>query len=141
MLVLVIAAAGIAAVGPRLFSQFESGLEQRFAFWRTSLSIFASNPIAGTGLETYPAHFTAHRPLSHAIEYEKVLSDSPHSVPLGLLSGGGLLLTVTYWTLMAVILRSGVRAVRGAITIGPTHAAINCNLIQALIRTSILTLT
>ena len=29
----------------------------------------------------------------------------------------------------------------GAITIGPTHAAINCNLIQALIGTSILTLT
>ena len=118
MFALAVAAGGIVAVGGRVFNQFESGLEQRFAFWRTSLSIFSSNPIVGTGLETYPAHFTAHRPLSHAVQYERVLSDSPHSVPLGLLSGGGLLLAITYWALMAVILRSGVRAVRRAVGAG-----------------------
>jgi len=117
ILAVAVAAAVVATVGGRVLNQFESGLEQRFSFWRTSLSIFVSNPIVGTGLETYPAHFTAHRPLSHAVRYEFVLSDSPHSVPFGLLSGGGLLLTVTYWALMAVILWFGVRAVRG--TVGP----------------------
>ena len=106
--------AGAVLFGSRVLDQIGSGLEQRFAFWRTSLSIFASNPIVGTGLETYPAHFTAHRPLSHAMEYEFVLSDSPHSVPLGLLSGGGLLLALTYLAIMTVIFWAGLRAVRHA---------------------------
>jgi hypothetical protein len=110
--VLVTVTVGGVLVGGRVLDQLESGLEQRFAFWRTSLSIFASNPLVGTGLETYSAHFTAHRPLSHAIQYEYVLSDSPHSVPLGLLSGGGLLLAVAYAGLMMVILWAGVRAAR-----------------------------
>lgn len=105
-------AAGAVLFGSRVLEQLGSGLEQRFAFWRTSLSIFASNPIVGTGLETYPAHFTAHRPMSHALQYEYVLSDSPHSVPLGLLSGGGMLLTAAYMGLMVVILKAGVRAIR-----------------------------
>ncbi|MBT7124699.1 MAG: hypothetical protein HN899_06010, partial [Gemmatimonadales bacterium] len=98
--------------GSRVLDQLGSGLEQRTAFWRTSLSIFASSPIVGTGLETYPAHFTAHRPMSHAVQYEFVLSDSPHSVPLGLLSGGGLVLATAYAVLMAVVIGAGVRAIR-----------------------------
>jgi len=105
---------GIAAFGGRILEQIEGGLEQRLAFWKTSLSIFVSNPIAGTGLETYRSHFMSHRPLDHAIQHEFVLSDSPHSVPLGLLSGGGLLLAGAYVALMVVILRVGVRAVRQA---------------------------
>lgn len=113
-LALVAVSVGGVLFGGRILGELGSGLEQRFAFWRTSLSIFASNPIVGTGLETYPAHFTAHRPLSHAMEYEFVLSDSPHSVPLGLLSGGGLLLALTYLAIMTVIFWAGLRAVRHA---------------------------
>jgi len=112
ILVLAVMAAGVVLFGSRVLDQLGSGLEQRFAFWRTSLSIFASNPIVGTGLETYPAHFTAHRPMSHAVQYEFVLSDSPHSVPLGLLSGGGLVLATAYAVLMAVVIGAGVRAIR-----------------------------
>jgi hypothetical protein len=114
ILVLAVMAAGVVLFGSRVLDQLGSGLEQRFAFWRTSLSIFASSPIVGTGLETYSAQFTAHRPLSHAMEYEFVLSDSPHSVPLGLLSGGGLLLALTYLATMTVIFWAGLRAVRYA---------------------------
>ncbi len=111
-LALAAVAAGAILFGSRIIDQLGSGLEQRIAFWRTSLSIFASSPIVGTGLETYPAHFTAHRPMSHAVQYEFVLSDSPHSVPLGLLSGGGLVLATAYAVLMAVVIGAGVRAIR-----------------------------
>ncbi len=111
-LALVAVAAGAVLFGSRVIDQLGSGLEQRIAFWRTSLSIFASSPIVGTGLETYPAHFTAHRPMSHAVQYEFVLSDSPHSVPLGLLSGGGLVLATAYAVLMVVVVGAGVRATR-----------------------------
>ena len=109
---LVVVAAGATFFGSKIVEQFESGLDQRLVFWRTSFSIFSSNPIVGKGLETYSAHFTAHRSLSHAIEHEFVLSDSAHSVPMGMLSGGGVLLAATYLALLAVILWAGIRAVK-----------------------------
>jgi len=109
---LVVVATGVTFFGSRIFDQLESGLDQRLTLWRTSFSIFSSNPIIGTGLETYSAHFTAHRPLSHAIEHEFALSDSAHSVPIGMLSGGGILLAGAYLALLAVILRAGIQAVR-----------------------------
>ena len=109
---LVVVATGVTFFGSRIIDQLESGLDQRLTLWRTSFSIFSSNPIIGTGLETYSAHFTAHRPLSHAIEHEFALSDSAHSVPIGMLSGGGILLAGAYLALLAVILRAGIQAVR-----------------------------
>ena len=52
--------------------------------------------------------------MGHALEYEHVLSDSPHSVPAGILSGGGLVLTGTYLSVLLVVGYFGVQAVRKA---------------------------
>jgi len=114
-IVLVAVTAGAVLFAGRILDQLESGFEQRLEFWKVSLSIFRASPLVGTGLETYPAFFTSHRSIEHAVSWETVLSDSPHSVPLGLLSGGGLLLTVAYASLAVVVGNFGVRAVRGAV--------------------------
>jgi len=105
----------VARLGGKLVDELVSGLDQRTAFWQTAVSIFRSSPIIGTGLETYVSHFTAHRPLDHAVEWETVVSDSPHSVPLGLLSGGGVFLLLSYLMLTAVVLSFGVQAVRQSV--------------------------
>ncbi len=101
----------VLVAGSRIADELRSGLGHRVEFWRTSLSIFREHPILGTGLETYSAYFTLHRPISHAVEWEFVLSDSPHSVPLGLLSGGGLLVAGTYAALVGLIGWIGYRTV------------------------------
>ena len=101
----------VLVAGSRIADELRAGLGQRTEFWRTSLSIFREHPMLGTGLETYQAYFTMHRPISHAVEWEFVLPDSPHSVPLGLLSGGGLLVTGTYAVLVGLIGWIGYRAV------------------------------
>ena len=98
----------------RIVEQVESGLDQRVEFWKVSLSIFKDSPLTGRGLETYPTYFAAHRSVDHAVNYEKLLSNSPHSVPLGILSGGGLVLAATYLAVLMVIGYFGVRAVRRA---------------------------
>ncbi len=100
-----------ALLGDRIIEEISSGLTQRLEFWRVSASIFRSSPLVGTGLETYPAFFTSHRSLSHAVSWETVLSDSPHSVPLGILSGGGLVLAVCYAALVLTVGYFGGRAV------------------------------
>ena len=112
---LVAAVAGIciatALLGDRILDEINSGLTQRLEFWKVSASIFRSSPLVGTGLETYPAFFTSHRSKSHAVNWETVLSDSPHSVPLGILSGGGLVLAISYVSLVLTIGYFGRRAV------------------------------
>lgn len=113
---LAVGMAGLSAVvfRSRILEQVESGLDQRTAFWKTALSIFSSSPVFGTGLETYLSHFASHRPVEHAVKFERVISDSPHSVPLGMFSGGGLLLGLSYASLALVVGYLGVRAVVGS---------------------------
>lgn len=104
--------AGFFLFGSRIVGELESGLRHRSEFWRVGLSLFSESPIVGMGLETYQEFFTSYRSVDHAVNWETVLSDSPHSVPIGILSGGGLFLALAYAALMAVILWSGIRAVR-----------------------------
>ena len=112
-------AIGAVAVGGLLFwdkiaDEVASGLEQRVEFWKVSLSIFRESPLVGRGLETYLTYFTTYRSADQAVHWESLLSDSPHSVPLGFLSGGGLVLAVAYLTVLLVIGYFGVRAIRVA---------------------------
>ena len=103
-----------ALLARRIAEGIEEGLEGRIDFWKAALSIFRTNPLLGTGPETFFAHFAAHRPVEHAVEWELVTSDSAHSVPLGILSGGGLVLATAYLFIIAVIGYFGVQAIRGA---------------------------
>ena len=112
-------AVGLVAVGVvgvlfrnRIGEELASGLGQRSEFWRASLSIFRESPLTGRGLETYSSYFAAHRSVEHAVQWESLLVDSPHSVPLGILNGGGLVLAITYLAILLVIGYFGVLAVR-----------------------------
>jgi len=97
--------------GRRLLDEAMSGLDQRVEYWKVSLSVFESSPLVGTGLETYRNYFTTHRSVEQAVEWETLLSNTPHSVPLSILSGGGVFLFVTYLAVLAVIGYYGVSAV------------------------------
>jgi hypothetical protein len=101
-----------ALFGGRLLDEASSGMEQRIEYWRASLSIFRSNPVVGTGLETYQSYFTAHRSAEWAVEWEMLLSNTPHSVPLSILGGGGVLLMLGYLAVLGVVGYFGFRAVK-----------------------------
>ena len=105
--------------GGRLVEEVRSGLDQRVEYWKVSLSIFQSSPIAGTGLETYPNYFVAHRSVEQAVNWELLLSNAPHSVPLSILSGGGIVLAGGYLAILATVAYYGVRAVRRSV--GPSR--------------------
>ena len=98
----------------RVVGGVDSGLSSRLEYWKVALSVFRGNPIVGTGLETYPNYFTAHRSIERAVTLETSHADSPHSVLLGILSGGGVVLAVTYIGILLVVGYYGVQAVRRA---------------------------
>lgn len=87
-----------------------SGFVERGDFWRAALSMFGDNPVLGTGFDTYGQHFLAERPVGHAIRLPFVQAESAHSVPLNLLSGGGLLVGLAWLT---IVLCTALALVRG----------------------------
>ena len=96
----------------RILDGVESGLSNRVEYWRVALSVFKTSPIVGTGLETYPNYFTAHRSIERAVSLETSHADSPHSVLLGILSSGGVILAIAYVGILLVVGYYGVQAVR-----------------------------
>jgi O-antigen ligase len=113
---------GVLATLPFLRAQLAQSLVERPDFWATALGIFADNPVLGTGLDTYGHLFLEYRPADHAIANGRGTTNAPHSVPLGMLSNGGLVLGLTYLVTVALV---GVALVRGAFrAVGPERVAL-----------------
>lgn len=90
---------------------------QRLQLWQAALSMWRESPLIGLGLDTYGYYFLPLRPAAHAAERGVAFADTPHSVPLGMLASGGLLVFAAYATFVlavGVVLVRGVRRSRGA---------------------------
>jgi hypothetical protein len=97
-------------VAPTVDEQLDQSLVERPAFWSVATQVFVDNPVVGTGPDTFRETFLANRPASHGVLVDRATADSPHSVPLGMLSGGGLLTSLPY---LAFVVLVGLAAVRG----------------------------
>ncbi len=93
-------------------TRLSGALGERWEFWRVALDMFADRPLTGLGLETFGTRFAELRSVEHAAVSPSHLSDSAHSVPFGLLAGGGLLVAVAYTVLVIVVGWAAVSAWR-----------------------------
>lgn len=82
---------------------------ERSAFYRASWKAFLNRPVSGFGLENFGEIFPTFRPSWHAQDLPSSLTNSPHSVFIGSLATGGLILFVGYVLLFSV---AGVRVVK-----------------------------
>lgn len=92
---------------------FGSQFGERAAFYRAGWSMFQTSPFVGVGLERYGRLFALHRPSWHARDLPGSLSSSAHSMWLGLLISGGLLLVLP---LLIVAGLSAFRSLKGALS-------------------------
>lgn len=79
------------------------GFIERGDFYRAAFGIWKSEPLFGSGLETFGYVFGEFRPASHAVNLESSRTSSAHSIFLGMFSNGGLILGVSYLVLMLVV--------------------------------------
>lgn len=86
-----------------------SNLDERRLLWSAGWKMFAERPVLGWGLSSYANNFARLRPAEHAERFGGFLSDSVHSVPFGLMIGGGAVLLLAYLSLQFVVLRVGLR--------------------------------
>lgn len=90
-------------------SGWNSGLAERGDFYRAAWSIFASNPVFGTGLESFGYFFTEYRPASHALRLEGSRTSSAHNIFLGMFANGGVVLGFAYLLLIASLVWLAVK--------------------------------
>ena len=96
------------------WGRIDRALGERMWFWEVGVRLFLERPLTGHGLETYGTRFAELRSMEHAAASPTHLSNSVHSVPLGLLLGGGLVLGVVYVAINGLAAWCGVRAIRRA---------------------------
>lgn len=82
--------ADLVSLGPRLW------------YWEAGLAMFRENPFFGVGLGMYPWQYTVYRSADSVRDLpEGIVADSPHSVPIGMLAEGGLVLAAAYLLFVA----------------------------------------
>lgn len=112
VIILVAAALLATRFGPVL----TSSLSERRYFWGAALGVFADHPALGTGLDAFRNYFTEYRAPEHGVLLGFDGADSPHSLPLGMLTGGGVPLAATY---LALVGYTGWTLVRGLLAAAP----------------------
>ena len=98
----------------RGWNRIDQALGERMWFWDVGVRLFLDRPLFGNGLETYGTRFAELRPTEHALVSPTHLTNTVHSVPLGLLLGGGLVLGAVYVAINGLAAWCGVRAIRRA---------------------------
>jgi putative inorganic carbon (HCO3(-)) transporter len=108
-----VAVAAAAKVGPAA-SLFTSGSGQaRGWYWESALTMFRHHPVVGVGLDHYGAYFRQVRPLAATRQLGgSEFSDAAHSVPLQMLSEGGLVLGLAYAAFVVLVALALVRGLR-----------------------------
>jgi hypothetical protein len=98
--------------GGRLVDAFTANFVQRTEFWSVGWDMFLRKPVLGHGLESFGDWFTRLRSAGHAVDHEALLTDSVHSVPLGILTGGGILVGLPYLAMLVLTATAAARSWR-----------------------------
>lgn len=113
---LTVAAGVLAGVGPGARVVAAGSLAARKWYWEAALAMWRQHPLTGVGLDRYGAYYRSVRPAEAAAVSN--YSDAAHSVPLHLLATGGLVVTVPYLVVVALVgwaLVTGLRRLDGEV--------------------------
>lgn len=81
-------------------------IERRGEWWRAALSMAAESPIVGNGPGTFALEHAQHRSERDVAEAGFSVERDPHSLPMSLVAGAGLLGALGYLALVAWVLRT-----------------------------------
>ena len=78
----------------------------RANFWLAGMRQFFSHPLLGVGPDQYGNHYEAHRTLSDAKAYERIISNDAHAASVQTLATLGILGTLALLFFLALLIRS-----------------------------------
>lgn len=89
---------------------WRDGMRERRYFFRAAISGVSDRPLFGFGLDSFGKYFNLYRPREHALRLENSWTSSVHSVPLGLLFSGGILLFGFFLAVVVTTLRVAIKS-------------------------------
>jgi len=103
---------GILNIGPLASILSKASLEARRLYWEAAIRLLGQHPFLGVGLDGYGDWYRRGRSIEAAQNNSGLISDSAHSVPLDIASGGGFPLLLIYLALIFLTVASIVKVVR-----------------------------
>lgn len=111
VLVVTVAVLGLGGRGPLAPQLDDVGREQRLEFWHAAWEMIADDPATGFGFDRFGAYYRTYRSEEAALQFGITqTADEPHSVPLGMLVSGGVVLGAAY---LAFVVAVGLALIRG----------------------------
>ena len=104
-----VAAAAIALTVAGAFTDSDvipESIERRGEWWTAALSMASESPVVGNGPATFALEHAQHRSLRDVAEAGFSVEGDPHSLPMSLVAGAGLLGALGYLALVAWLVRT-----------------------------------
>ena len=102
---------GMLQKGPFSGLLYKPSVSVRGYYWDAAIEMFKDKPFIGVGIDQYGQYFKLFRDVQYPLNYGfELTSTNAHSIPLQLLSTGGLFVGVAYVFMMIAIAFIGVKS-------------------------------
>jgi hypothetical protein len=116
--------AGILNIGPLADVLYKSSLQARGFYWRAGINMMIEHPVFGVGLDGFGNWYRRYRSQTAAELNAGLVSDTAHSIPLDIGSGGGLPLLILYLFLLVLALHAIIKVIKRSDEFDPIFASI-----------------
>jgi hypothetical protein len=116
--------AGILNIGPLAELLYKSSLQARGFYWRAAINMMIERPFFGIGLDGFGNWYRRSRTQAAAELNASVVSDTAHSIPLDIGSGGGIPLLILYLAILGLALNAIIKIVMRSRDFDPIFASI-----------------
>ena len=104
--------AGILNIGPLADLLYKSSLQARGFYWRAGINMMMEHPVFGVGLDGFGNWYRRYRSQTAAELNAGLVTDTAHSIPLDIGSGGGFPLLIFYLFLLGLALSSIIKVIK-----------------------------
>jgi O-antigen ligase len=116
--------AGILNSGPLADLLYKSSLQARGFYWRAATNMMVEHPFFGVGLDGFGDWYRRSRTQSATDFNAGIVSDTAHSIPLDIGSGGGIPLLIFYLLILGLAFNAIVKVITRSQDFDPIFASI-----------------
>jgi|694.fasta_scaffold113602_2 O-antigen ligase len=114
-LISILSIAGMLQKGPLTQFLYKASVSIRGYYWDAAVEMFKSSPIIGVGFDHYGYYFKEVRDVNYPLTYGfDITSSNAHNTFLQMFATGGLLVGLSYLTLVVVTFFVGINLVRNS---------------------------
>ena len=106
---------GMLQSGPLAKYLYKDSVTLRGYYWRAGINMLQDNPFTGVGIDRYGANFKLYRDAGYSLKYGyEITSTNAHNVFIEYFATGGILLGLSYLSIVFYIFYSAIKGIIGS---------------------------